>query len=122
MAATKDSLLGALYCPNLMVWYFTTFMGEKGVFGRLLPFKTTMMEASLEGALIGSIIVLETIVETNKHSYGHFVWFSQSQSNVTTLAKTVLTLRVFNCPRPIRGGRRDLSGLLRVGYLYLVQW
>jgi len=71
---------------------FTTSLLENRQKGRFAKPKSvqTRRKNSSFGSAASGLIVLNTIIETNKHSYVHFASFSLSQSDFTSWAKTPL--------------------------------
>jgi len=104
---TNKPSLGNLYCPNLLLSNFTTFIGENGVFDELGRPEIRSNDGLFGRAAYGSI-VLDAMVEKNKPLLDTIPCSSRSLSDFTNSAKIAPFPYFFSVPRPARGGGRDL--------------
>jgi len=86
MVEKKKSLLDTVYCPNLLLSDISTEAiknGWKWRFPVATSSKTKRKDVSLGGAASGSI-VLDAVLEKDKHSYVQVISFSLPQSDFFT--------------------------------------
>jgi len=119
----KDPSHAAIHCLSLVLSNFITSWlenGRKWRFWRVRPAETRRKD-TLFGCTLSGSIVLDAMVEKKKPLLDTVHWFSQPQTNFTTLAKFPRFPCFFDIQEAKGGGRRDLWKSLPAVRFYLEQ-